>query len=308
MKKLFNEIFNKETDINNWNILSFNPKQVKSDFKQELTNDGIVIEPTDTNPKTGAPMFTRDIPQGSPMGQLDHLKFSMTAKNNSQDSSFEVPDTGSINFETTIKSQVYGLDDQPFGNGIKNPQIDFRLGNSTLMLMDSVNMNVFDFFVTNGAIYAVYERGKSMKGNTDYAAYSYAIPLKTRNQNDFVKLRISYNKSKNTVKWYINDEEVYSVDHIGELIDRKYMTIDNGGTPTEVSIDKLNAGLGVFTLMDGSVNGQGLIDLVGDGSYYNPIKGSPIPANFLDSQSKKENRLFGQGVKLTVKSFTIYVN
>lgn len=308
MKTLFKKNLTEKSDFTDWNILNFDRDQTKSDFQQKITDEGIVLAPKDKNPKTGEPMFTRNIPQGSPMGQLDHLKFSMIAKSNPQESSFIIPDTGSISFETILKSQTYGLIEQPFGNKIKNPQIDFRLGSSALMVMDPVNMNVFDFFVTNGAIYAIYERGKSMHKGTDYAAYSYAIPLKTRNQDEFVKLRISYNKATNTVKWFINDEKVYSVDHIGHLIDRKYMTIDNGGTPKETSINKLNAGLGVFTLMDASIDGQGLVDLVGDGSYYNPLHGAPNPADFLDKQSKKKNRLFGQGVKLTAQNFNVFTD
>lgn len=306
MEILFNEDFSNKLNTDNWEILSFSPNNDVSDFSRKITNQGLEVFPKAVNSETKEPMFTRDIPQSSPMGQLDHLKFSMTAKNSSKKSSFTVPETGTINFETTLNNHTYGLSQQPFGKNIKNPQIDFRLGNSTLMLMDPVNMVVFDFFVTNEVIYAVYERGKNMQGHTDYAAYSYAIPLKTRNKNDFNKLRISYNKTVNTVKWYIDDEEVYSVNHIGQLIDRKYMTIDNGGIPKEIHVSQLNAGLGIFTLMDGSIDGQGLIDLVGDDSYYNPTEGFPTRANFLDQQSKKENRLFGQGVKLTAKNFLIF--
>lgn len=308
MKALFNETFSKNSNTDNWQTLNFDSTKKDNDFERKMTDDGIAIYPKDENPQTGKPMFTHNIPQESPMGQLDHLKFSMLAKSSSENTSFTVPETGSINFETMINSHTYGLDAQPFGKNIKNPAIDFRLGNSTLMVMDPVNMIVFDFFVTNGAIYAVYERGKNMRGITDYAAYSYAIPLKSRNEKDFNKLRISYNKSTNTVKWFINDEEVYSVNHVGQLIDRKYMTIDNGGTPKETQSNSLNGGLGIFTLMDGSINGQGLIDLVGDGSYYDPLKGEPIPANFLDSHSLKKNRLFGQGVKLTAKNFSVYID
>lgn len=307
MNNLFKENFNQESNLsNNWEILNLDHNQSDSDFDLQLTKDNIEISPKDKNPTTGEPMFTRDISQKGPMGQLDHLKFSMIAKNNAQGTSFTVPETGSINFETTLKNQTYGLKTQPFGEKIKNPQIDFRLGSSALMVMDPVNMIVFDFFVTNGAIYAIYERGKSMQKKTDYYAYSYVIPLQTRNQNDFVKLRISYDKYNNTVKWYINDEEVYSADHVGHLIDRKYMTIDNGGIPHEVRSGKLNAGLGVFTLMDASIDGQALINLVGDDSYYNPTKGEPIPANFLDPKNLKKNRLFGQGVRLTAKDFSVY--
>lgn len=307
MKNIFHDDFTEDVNFdNNWQSLNFGINSQPSDFHIKRQNNQLELFPKDTNPQTGQPMFTRDIPQQILLGQMDHMKFSLIAQNSRSKTSFTVPDSGSLNIEANVGGEIYGLNNQPFGKYVKSPESDFRLGTNVLMVMDPESMMVFDFFITNKMIYAVYEHGKSMDVKNGAASFSYAIPLKKRDTNDMNKLRISYSKSKDIATWFIDDKELFHVDNVGLLIDRQFMTIDNGGQAKIVKIQQLNAGFGIFSLMDGAIDGQGLINLVGDDSYYDPLQGEPHAARFLDNQSLRANRLFGQGAKLIATNFVVF--
>ncbi len=144
---------------------------------------------------------------------------------------------------------------------------------------------VFDFFMTNKRIYAFYEHlpfAREVHGN--YAAFSYAIPVATRQPGDFHKLAIAYHKSAGTVRWLVDGEEVFRVSRIGHRIDRGFMVLDHGGDDRDFSPNQLACGMGMFTLLDahGPTN-RGLVKLsTAPGFYYNPAVGAPTVETFVD--------------------------
>jgi hypothetical protein len=152
-KSTFDDIAKVESDWQPYTMGS-EPDLVKT------LGEGRLSLTTAVKDSNGRSIFTRDFPQDERTDQMDHLKFSLLA-NGPHDGRFVVPDEGSISVEAQMGATVSGLENQPFGTVVQDAQSDFRLGTGVLMLMDSEHMNVFDFFVTNTEIYAVYERGKS---------------------------------------------------------------------------------------------------------------------------------------------------
>jgi len=278
---------------------------------------GLKVVPKGTNPKTGLPAFTKTLAQEDdqngeivPAG-LDHVKWLVFMNHDSTKGypGFDAMEKYELSFQATISGRSYGVEGHPFGNAVKDASSDLRLGAPCFNVIDFETYMVFDFFITNSKIYAFYERLPFGRGDVlgNYAAFSFQVPVAVRNVNDYHLLKISYDKSKGTVRWLINGKEVFKVDKIGYLIDRKYMTLDHGGVETLVAPDQLVGGMGLFTILDGSnPNGKGLVKLSSNpGTYFDPATGGPGPA-FIDNESKEKNRLFGQGAELRLRSYEIF--
>ncbi|MEJ7733293.1 MAG: DUF6081 family protein, partial [Polyangiaceae bacterium] len=167
---------------------------------------------------------------------------------------------------------------------------------------------VFDFFITNETVYALYERlpfGRPALGN--YAAFTFMIPVASAHPDNQNHLKVTYNKSEGTVRWFVDDSEVFSVDKIGYLIDRDYMTIDHGGVEELVVPNQIDCGMGLFTLLDGHLpSEEGLVRLSSSPDFYfDPEVGQPTPQTFIDDESLEENRIWGQGAKIEVKRYVV---
>lgn len=106
--------------------------------------------------------------------------------------------------------------------------------------------------------------------------------------------------------WSVDDVEMFRVNDVGRLIDRKYMAIDNGGHNSSMPVNEFQTGLAGFSLMDGSLDGHALINLSG-GDYFNPQVGAPRKAEFVDAKSLKKKRLFGREVKVWADRFDVSV-
>jgi hypothetical protein len=65
---------------------------------------------------------------------------------------------------------------------------------------------------------------------------------------------------------------------------------------------QLNAGMGVFSLLDGLQDGRGLVRLSGNPDFYvfPPAKGAAA-SGFVDEKSQPGSRLFGQGAELRMR-------
>ncbi|OCA83133.1 hypothetical protein A8F94_18570 [Bacillus sp. FJAT-27225] len=276
------------------------------------SNKGLEVVSSGKNPITGEPAFTNTLAQehvnGGLSGGIDHVKWLAYMNNTSSKGypGFDAVSGKELSFETWISGQTYGTQFHPFGDHIKDPN-DIRLASFAFNTMDMESFMVFDFFITNNQIYAFYERLPFGRGGTlgNYAAFSYKIPVRKRNPADVHYLRISYDKDKGTVKWYVNNSEVFSVDKIGYKIDPQYMILDHGGEEQLVKPDQLVGGIGMFTLLDAFDNGKGLVKLsTEENFYYHPITGQ-TPLSFVDEQSLESSRLFGQGARLNVKQVNV---
>lgn len=285
-------------------------------------NDGIVTTSTEglrvvssgINPTTGQPAFVRTLGQeevnGGLAGGLDHVKWLAYMNHLSSGGypGFDAPSTGELVCETWISGRSYGVGEHPFGDAVVNPNDDLRLGSIAMNTIDFDTFMVFDFFLTNRGIYAFYERlpfGRGTHG--DYAAFSFQIPVGSRRPDDSHHLKIAYDKSAGTVRWLVNNKEVYRVSNIGYRIDRKFMTIDHGGREVAVSPNQLNCGMGMFTLLDGhKPSDRALVKLsTTPDFYFDPKQGEPIAQTFVDNASLDGNRLFGQGAELRITKYQV---
>jgi Family of unknown function (DUF6081) len=276
------------------------------------SNKGLEVVSKGINPITGEPAFTITLAQeqvnGGLSGGIDHVKWLAYMNNTSSKGypGFDAVSGKELSFETWISGQTYGTQFHPFGDAVKDPN-DIRLASFAFNTMDMESFMVFDFFITNNQIYAFYERLPFGRGEAlgHYAAFSYKIPVAKRNTTDVHYLRIAYDKDKGTVKWFVNNSEVFSVDKIGYKIDSKYMILDHGGEEQLVKPDQLVAGIGMFTLLDAFEDGTGLVKLsTEDNFYYHPITGQ-TPLSFVDEASLDSSRLFGQGARLNVKQVNV---
>jgi hypothetical protein len=191
---------------------------------------------------------------------------------------------------------------------VVNANDDLRLGAVAMNSIDLESWMVFDFFLTNERIYVFYERlpfGRETLGN--YAAFSFMIPVASRTPNQMHHLKIAYDKAAGTVRWLLDDGEVFRVDQIGKRIDRQYMTLDHGGVEEIVSPNQLNCGMGLFTLLDAALpSGQALVRLsAAPNFYFEPAIGEPTAETFVDESSLPGSRLFGQGAELRMKKYVV---
>jgi hypothetical protein len=167
---------------------------------------------------------------------------------------------------------------------------------------------VFDVWLTNLAIYAIYERlptGRPQLGN--YAAFTFTIPIGTRRPDDWHDIRVAYDRGAGTVRWFLDGEERHRVDRIGYRIDRSSMTLDHGGDEERVEPRQLDFGMGLFTLLDGRLpSGTALVRLSSaPGYYFDPARGAPATQTFVDEESRPDSKLFGQGAELRVQRYAV---
>ncbi|CAM5538677.1 DUF6081 family protein [Streptomyces abikoensis] len=272
---------------------------------------GLKVVPTGTDPVTGKPAFvSTSAPQSQGgNGTWDHVKWGARPKNTSAAGypGFDTPKTGFLNCNTDMSATTTGTERHPFGTAVADPQSDPRLAAGAMVVSDAQSAVIFDFFVTNKKVYAIYERLR-MPGTT-YAAYSYAVPVADRassTQKD--SLLISVDSANSAVTWTVNGKSVLNVKGIGtRALDRKYMTLDHGGTEEVVHPRQLNCGVSTFTLLDGAVGSEsrGLVHLDSVVDYFDPRKGAPTRQTFLDETSQAGNRLWGQGATLDVSKIEI---
>lgn len=208
--------------------------------------------------------------------------------------------------EATLSGQVYGTDLQPFGDAVDDPDSDPRLGAVASSAFDPATYMIFNFLLTNRRVYAFYEHAPFVRDvYGDYAAFNAAIPVMERSPGDSHHLAIAYDKAKGTVRWLVDEVEVFRVDAIGARIDRRYMLTDEGGTDMIFSPDQLDCAMGTFTFLDGyGPTQRGLVQLDADNaSYVNPRTGGSL--TFVDPASTLHDRLFGEGAAMQVERFVV---
>ena len=281
---------------------------------------GLTVRARGTNPTTGEPAFTRtlgqegaaDNPSALP-GGLDHVKWLayMNHLASSGVPGFDAVAGRELAFQAGLSGESFGTAGHPFGAAVRDPGDDVRLAAAAMTAIDFDTFMVFDLFLTNRRIYAVYERlpfARSRYG--DYAAFTYMVPVATRTPNEWHALKIAYQKAAGTVRWFVDQREVFRVTRIGRRIDRRYLTIDHGGVEADVSPNQLDGGLGLFTLLDGyRPSNRALVRLsTADGFYGNVGTGhvaAPGTGYFRDEKSAPGSRLFGQGAVLRAQACAV---
>jgi hypothetical protein len=291
------------------------------DGRTSTSPAGLRVVPTGTNPTTGAPAFAYTTGKESDGGDggLDHVKWYALANHRASSGvmGFDADPGTVLTFDSTFSARTYGTDRHPFGDAVANPRVDLRLASGAMTTIDQESNMVFDFFVTNGWIYAFYERLPTP--GADHVAFSYALPVERRFHPGQVNdLAISYDRSAGTVVWKVDGREVYKVDRIGfRPKDRTHLIIDLGGREELVAPRQLAPGFGMFVLLDADAPDLGagrdggpradgaLVKLTDTTSYYDPDTGAPVPQTFVDPDSRPGNRLWGQGAQLDVRQLSI---
>jgi hypothetical protein len=282
--------------------------------------DGLAVRAKGTHPTTGEPAYTRtlgqegaaDNPSALP-GGLDHVKWLvyMNHRASSGVPGFDAVAGRELAFQTRFSGASFGTAGHPFRAAVRDPSDDLRLAAAAMTTIDFDTFMVFDLFVTNRRIYAFYERlpfARDRYGN--YAAFSYMIPVATRTPDEWHALKIAYDKSAGTIRWFVDRREVFRVTRIGRRLDRRYLTLDHGGDETDVSPNQLDGGIGLFTLLDGyRPSDKALVRLSkAEGFYYDVGSGrvaAPGAGYFLDETSARGSRLFGQGAELRVRAYAV---
>jgi hypothetical protein len=271
---------------------------------------GLKIIPKGINPATRAPAFSLTFPQatGDTAGWLDHVKFMDSPRHTATNGTlgYDIPANGSLSCTSDMAVTVTGVDKHPFGKNVTDAQSDLRLAAGA---SNSNNLDtglVFDWMITNGTVYAYYER--LQVPGTDAAVFSYAVPVAKRTPGEKDTYQVTIDQHRSRATWTLNGRKVLSVDKIGaRALDRQFMIIDGGGTDNVVAPAQLNCGVAAFTLLDGAgANGRGLVRLDGHpNTYFAPRLGAPVAQTFLDDKALAKNRLFGQGVQLNVSRFEV---
>lgn len=313
----FRNGFSAASGTDKWDYFGFGPAFTGNDGIESTSSAGLRVVSKGVNPSTGKPAFTSTVVQetsqaslGLP-GGVDHVKWLVYSSQLSSRGypGFDATTSRQVGCEAWVGGQTYGTSGHPFGNAVVDANDDLRLAAFALNTIDVETFMVFDFFITNEGIYAFYERLPFGRGEVlgDYAAFSFAKRVSDNCPGELHKLGISYDKASNTVVWEVDGREVQRVSRVGLPIDRSNMVLDHGGTPTEVSLNQLNCGMGLFTLLDANTVGRGGLAKLSTtpGFYYNPAVGQPTAETFADPNSVDGSRLFGQGAEINVKKYNI---
>jgi hypothetical protein len=278
---------------------------------------GLTVVPTGRNATTGRPAFAKTVAQepvsGLP-GGLDHVKWLVYMNHFSSSGvpGFDALPGRELVCQATIAGRVYGTRGHPFGAAVADPDDDLRLASVALNTIDFDTYMVFDIFLTNTRIYAVYERlpfGRTSMGGAygEYAAFTYAIPIAARTPGDRHTVAVAYDRAAGTVRWLVDGAEKLRVSRIGLRIGTRHLLLDHGGAETPVAPEQLACGMGMFSLLDGhGPQDTGLVRLsTAPGFYFNPALGPPAPETFVDPDSRPGSRLFGQGAALQVREASV---
>lgn len=285
---------------------------VYNDGTPQTDRRGVHIDPLGTNQHSGKPAFTLTVgpendpaqnPYGIP-GDADHPKFLAYANHIASTGvpGYDLVPGKELACETEMWGQTYGAAQDPFHRS--DPNSDPRLASYALTAVDFETFIVADFFVTNDEIYVLYERLPFARGTLgNYASFTHTIAVGRTHPNEHHKLAIAWDKTAGTVRWLVDRHEVFKVDHLGDYLNRNLVTIDRGGDEAIVSPRQIDCGIGTFTLLDGYRPGDiGLVELASTPGYYVNPDTHTGPANFIDTKSLPEDRLWGQGATLNVKS------
>jgi len=215
-------------------------------------NDGILS--IDSTPFT----FTTPPMGNGPTvaGGIDHVKF--LAYVSDQEGVFKAypthahggcADATELVYEGNVTCHVdLNYHQMPFeyaNSGSPFPSEDYRLaacGFNTIAFQDFNNdvgkgaWQVADFFLTDRAIFIINERlpfGKPTFGGSlnNYAGFTQVTKVAQRKPDDYHKLAIAFNAAKQTIRYLIDDEEVYRVIRPGQYPHRCETAIHHGGEP-----------------------------------------------------------------------------
>ncbi len=259
-----------------------------------LRTGGFRVAALGVNGRAGTPMFTLSLAPESRNGGIpaanDHPKW-LAYLNEQSSAGYPGVDAvpgAEVSATTHITGRTFGTEFHPFGAAVRDSSDDLRLAAFAMTTIDLESWMAFDFVFTNRRVYAFYERlpfGRT--ASEGYAAFSYAVPVAERSEDEVHTATIAYDAAAGIVRWMLEGVEVYRVHRIGHHLDRRdHLLIDLGGAEHIVRPRQLAFGLGLFTVLDGAVgDGPGLVRLSDRTSYYSPRAALRGPLRFVDEHT-----------------------
>lgn len=230
------------------------------------------------------------------IGVNDHLKFMIYSNTMNSDTGFpgfKAPDNGEIYYEANIVVETYGTENNPFNV----PADDFRLSSGGMVSNDFDTFMVYDFLMTATKAYALYERLPfDHKVKDPVAFFTYVIPVMDLEPGVKYHYKLSYNKSKYQIMYYIDGKRVFTIDEFGRRLAKGYDSysqfkdLPGSGDPDDLPLVQSNqriVGSGLFTMLDGGMrNGKEL-------------------ANIHDPLLTPSKKVFGQGGKIRLSDVIV---
>jgi hypothetical protein len=265
--------------VDGWALLSMGDF-IADDGEAVMSDRGITVSPPARNPATGKPAFTKAI--GGPLGHLKWVAMTQQA--------FSTGD-GELRFQFRAGCECFGLADHPYGDDVADTDTDLRLGAATLNVIDMTTGMVFDFWITNGAIYPLYERLGI--GDHNFEAFVQVANPVSRAPGDTHDLSIAIDVPAGSVRWEVNGDVVATITSIGPSDSSWTTLIDLGGKPEHVKPSDFHGALGLMTLLDSALPPihTGLVDLGVEIVSPKTFHGGPL--------------IFGQGAELRVERFAV---
>jgi hypothetical protein len=205
------------------------------DGEVRTSPDGLEVAPPEADPGTGEPRFA------DAGDQPVHVRWAALAARTSSAGfpGFDAEAGSLLVLEAEMSVTPFGLD--RLGLAADDPAI----AASALITTDRETGMVFDFMVTGGQVYAVYERLGAPDG--PQAAFSYSVPVADSEPGRFHACVVAYDAAAGVVRWILDGSNVLTVDRIGERMpDDSALTRDNGRPAVACAPRQLAVGLGMF--------------------------------------------------------------
>lgn len=233
------------------------------------TPDGVVVVSSGVNAATGEPCFV----------STEHMTWQ--AMPAAGIPGFDVAETGVLAAEVTLAAGTFGTAAHPFGDAVADPDRDLRLGAVGVIAVDLATGMIFNFSVTNGAVFALYERLPG-EGRSSFCS---AVQIAERSPGQVHRLGFRYDRAAGTVSWLVDGVEAFSVDRIGFRSADARTLIDRGGVDELAAPARLLFGLCTFTLLDA----------VG------PTGGAPL----VTGHGQAAQTAWGQGARIDLRRFEV---
>ncbi|WP_328914226.1 MULTISPECIES: DUF6081 family protein [unclassified Streptomyces] len=268
-----------------------------------LTGRELVVQSRGTDGTTGEPAFTW---ASDPGGPDDHLKWAALVAHTATSGlpGFDAPDAGELVGSVEMSAQVFGAARHPFGDAVRDPGTDPRLAVGAFLVLDRETRAVFDFFLADRQVFAVYER---LPGDGGGDAFAYAVPVGERSPEQVHRLEVALDRARRRARWILDGRTVLTVDPVGAPLPpahTPHLALGRArSAPVDAAPRQLTFGLGMLTWL-GAAGPDGRA-LVRTSAPTGPATEGAVPHGYVDGHGRRENRLWGQGVRLRVRRLSV---